>query len=301
MALAIPPAYRATGVRRLIDAAGNLLEGLLAVQFSSDFVVTVEAETSSLIRRLKIALAPGVASQVPSTRTITAGAGLTGGGDLSADRTINAAAHADGSIVVNANDIQVGVLASDAQHGVRGGGTQHAAATGGANGFMSAADKTKLDASTSSPTVSTLAARDINGDSNFRDLGAQGLTITNRGARFQSYVAFVPADRGSTSGNVTPDGVDQDYGGSFQQVTAGGNLSFQDPTSFVAGAWLFLEITNGGGTPTYSFTSIYKFPKDATTGTQRVSARQAAASFKDEYWFRFNGSEWICYGHDFTF
>ena len=81
----------------------------------------------------------------PTSRTLTAGAGLTGGGDLSADRTFNAVANADGSIVVNADDIQVGVLAGDAQHGVRGGGTQHSAATTGTAGFMSSTDKTKLD------------------------------------------------------------------------------------------------------------------------------------------------------------
>jgi hypothetical protein len=85
------------------------------------------------------------ASIVPTTRTLTAGAGMTGGGDLSADRTFDVAANADGSIVANANDIQVGVLASDAQHGVRGGGTQHAVATTLVAGFLSAADKTKLD------------------------------------------------------------------------------------------------------------------------------------------------------------
>lgn len=82
---------------------------------------------------------------VPTTRTITAGAGLTGGGDLSANRTINVVANGDGSIVVNADDIQVGILASDAQHGTRGGGTQHAVATSLANGFMSSTDKAKLD------------------------------------------------------------------------------------------------------------------------------------------------------------
>jgi hypothetical protein len=73
---------------------------------------------------------------VPTTRTITAGDGLIGGGDLSADRTIDAVAHADGSIVVNANDIQVGVLATDAQHGARGGGTQHALVDATAAGFQ---------------------------------------------------------------------------------------------------------------------------------------------------------------------
>jgi hypothetical protein len=44
---------------------------------------------------------------VPTSRQVIAGAGLTGGGDLSADRTLNVAA-ADSSITVNADSIQVG-------------------------------------------------------------------------------------------------------------------------------------------------------------------------------------------------
>jgi hypothetical protein len=84
----------------------------------------------------------------PDTRLLTAGTGMTGGGDLTADRTFNVVANADGSIIANAGDIQVGVLATDGQHGVRGGGTQHAAVVAGvSNGFMTAADKTKLDSS----------------------------------------------------------------------------------------------------------------------------------------------------------
>lgn len=82
---------------------------------------------------------------VAPTVQVIAGAGLTGGGNLSSDVTINAAANADGSIVVNANDIQVGTLATDAQHGTRGGGSQHSAATAAIAGFMSATDKNKLD------------------------------------------------------------------------------------------------------------------------------------------------------------
>ena len=88
-------------------------------------------------------LGPG---SVPIGRTLTAGTGLTGGGDLSANRTFNVVANADGSIVANADDVQVGVLASDAQHGVRGGGLVHALVVpAGAAGFMSGVDKTKLD------------------------------------------------------------------------------------------------------------------------------------------------------------
>jgi hypothetical protein len=81
----------------------------------------------------------------PVSREIIAGDGLVGGGDMSVDRTIDVVANADGSIVVNPDDIQVGVLASDAQHGIRGGGTQHAEATDDVAGFLSPRDKSYLD------------------------------------------------------------------------------------------------------------------------------------------------------------
>ena len=95
---------------------------------------------------VKDALESLASTQVPTARLLTAGAGLTGGGDLSADRTFDIVANGDGSIVVNPDDIQVGILATDAQHGIRGGGTQHALASGASAGFMSPTDKIKLDA-----------------------------------------------------------------------------------------------------------------------------------------------------------
>lgn len=102
-------------------------------------VDSVNGQTGAVVLNFSDVGAP------PDTRNLIAGAGLTGGGDLTADRTFNVVANADGSIVVNANDIQVGTV-SDAQHGNRGGGTLHAVATPSVAGFMSAADKTKLDA-----------------------------------------------------------------------------------------------------------------------------------------------------------
>jgi len=124
---------------------------------------------------------------VPATRDLIAGAGLTGGGTLAADRTFNVIANADASIVVNANDIQVGVLASDAQHGVRGGGTQHAdAVAAGAAGFLTGADKTKLDAlpGTSVGTTRTLTAGagltgggDLSADRTFTVGAGTGITV----------------------------------------------------------------------------------------------------------------------------
>jgi hypothetical protein len=47
------------------------------------------------------------AGEVPITRTLTAGAGLTGGGDLSANRTFDVGQNADSSIIVNGNNIQL--------------------------------------------------------------------------------------------------------------------------------------------------------------------------------------------------
>ncbi len=87
------------------------------------------------------------AGGVPSTRQVIAGAGLTGGGALSSDVTLNVVGNADGSIIANANDIQVGVLATDAQHGNRGGGSLHTAVTNSAAGFapiITAADRVLL-------------------------------------------------------------------------------------------------------------------------------------------------------------
>ncbi len=82
---------------------------------------------------------------VTADRGVIAGAGLTGGGDLTADRTFDVA-NADGSLTVTADDVKVGALQIDAQHGVRGGGTQHAdVVAAGADGFMTGADKTILD------------------------------------------------------------------------------------------------------------------------------------------------------------
>lgn len=77
--------------------------------------------------------------------SVTAGTGMTQTGTSTINPTLNVIANADGSIVANANDIQVGVI-SDTQHGNRGGGALHAnVVAAGAAGFMTGADKTKLD------------------------------------------------------------------------------------------------------------------------------------------------------------
>ena len=73
-----------------------------------------------------------VSGTVATTRKLTAGAGLTGGGDLSADRTLAVALAASGGTSGTANT----VARSDHTHAV---------ASRTANGLLSATDKTKLD------------------------------------------------------------------------------------------------------------------------------------------------------------
>lgn len=107
-----------------------------------------------------------------SVDSVTAGDGLVDTG-TAADPILDVVANADGSIVVNADDLQVGVLASDAQHGARGGGSQHALAiAAGAAGFLSGADKTKLDATTGTNTGDVTLA----GVPNYITLAGQAIT-----------------------------------------------------------------------------------------------------------------------------
>jgi hypothetical protein len=116
-------------------------------------------------------------SAAPTTRNLIAGAGLTGGGDLSSDRTFNIAA-ADSSITVNADSIQVGTINST-QHGNQTSGSLHAVATISVNGFMSATDKTKLDGIASGANVVGAASSTDNAIVRFD--GTTGKLIQNSG------------------------------------------------------------------------------------------------------------------------
>jgi hypothetical protein len=144
-------------------------------------------------------------AQFNSQTAYVAGAGLTLSGS-----TFNVGAHADGSITVNANDIQVGILATDAQHGVRGGGTQHALAiAAGAAGFLSGADKTKLDntSGTNSGDI-TLTASGSTANANGASLSGQALTLQPASASFAGLLSAagfttLSNQSGTNTGDVT--------------------------------------------------------------------------------------------------
>lgn len=155
-----------------------------------------------------------------------AGTGLTG------TTTLNVIANADGSIVANANDLQVGILASDAQHGVRGGGTQHAnAVAAGAAGFMTGADKTKLDAISGTNTGDQVAGAGLTGTSTLNVVAHADASIIVNADDIQV---------GSTLTNkalVTP-------------TVTSPNLVVAAPSSPATGATLFAKVA-GRAFPTY--------------------------------------------------
>lgn len=182
-----------TGVHNYVRSQG----GVLIIPAGTSFPVAPNTEAGEifynqtdgkLYRRDDgnvswVAISPG-ASIVPNSRQVIAGAGLTGGGALSSDVTINAVANPDGSIVVAADDIRVGVI-NDTQHGTRGGGTQHATATTSVAGFMSAADKTKLNglgsevpqSRTLTAGISLAGGGDLTADRTF-DLSLEAVTVS---------------------------------------------------------------------------------------------------------------------------
>lgn len=141
-------------------------------------------------------------SAPPVTRNLTAGNGLVGGGDLSADRTFAVGANADGSITVNADDIQVGVLATDGQHGSRGGGSQHAlAVANGAAGFLSGADKDKLDQLSPGSSGPFLEEQFITSNLTNDTIGKLGWRSTGNGTGNAIGVSSVPGHPGVLSIN----------------------------------------------------------------------------------------------------
>lgn len=108
---------------------------------------------------------------------------------------------ADGSITVNPNSIQVGVI-NASQHGNQTNGSLHAIATGSVAGFMSAADKTKLDAATASATANTLALRNGSGSCAFGPLSATTIDASSNVGISGNLTLLGSASVGTTLGVV---------------------------------------------------------------------------------------------------
>jgi hypothetical protein len=107
------------------DAAGNYCFVEQGTSYADSGWVCTTNTGSAVVGTNSLAF-----TQFSGAGQITAGAGMTKTGN-----TLNVIANADGSIVVNVDDIQVGVI-TNTQHGSRGNGTLHTVATSTAAGFM---------------------------------------------------------------------------------------------------------------------------------------------------------------------
>jgi hypothetical protein len=211
-----------SGAGQITAGAGLTKTGNTIDVASNDGSIAVNPNDIRVSLTVQLGAAAG-ATAVQPARQVIAGNGLTGGGDLTADRTFDVVANADGSIVVAANDVKVGVLATDVQHGVRGGGTQHAlAVAGGAAGFQSGADKAKVD-------VFSVTS---SGDAGLTDAGGTAATTPNG-----NVIQITPGDAGQlASGTLKPD---KEYLSEVRFQTVGASASGFGYDLFNAGDGLY--------------------------------------------------------------
>jgi hypothetical protein len=124
------------GVRRIFWSSTEMPERP-GIKFTGDGVSVADNATDNVT---VVTIGAG-AGAVPTTRKLLVSGGLT-------------VSPSDG---VLDQDLTFGLSGiNDAQHGSRAGGTLHAAATTSAAGFMSAADKTKLDGLPAAADVATI-------------------------------------------------------------------------------------------------------------------------------------------------
>lgn len=240
--------YSTAGGRFVTDASGNV--SLQAIT-EAELRTAAAALTASLaVNSRKItSLAAGGASgeaveydqlntalggYAPTSRTITAGAGLTGGGDLSANRTINVAA-ADATITVNADSVEAsGDFVAKAI-------VTTSTVTSGAGGFIGP----KWDRA--DPGALTI------GDTQATSIGISGLPVT----KALSFTGDTSLSFTASNGDVTV-------------TTIGGDEVHQlDDDTTIAERWgteSFTEhhrarVTTLGATPVVAFT--FTIPSDA--------------------------------------
>jgi len=171
----------------------------------------------------------------------------------------------------SATDITVGTLPAarfnDTAHGARAGGTLHAnAVAAGAAGFMTGADKTKLDGvatgATANSADATLLAR-----ANHTGTQAQS-TVTGLVADLTAKAGLATAQNFTAAQGTTPVGLtdaaniatNAALSNNFT-VTLAGNRTLDNPTNVVAGrTYTWVVTQDGTGSRTLAYGTAFDFP-----------------------------------------
>lgn len=138
----VSPPFTQTNVQGALDVVKARIVSTLST--AESYADAGDAATLSSAHTYSNA---GDASTLASAEAYTDSLVVTAGNGLGkVVNVISATPDPDSSISVGPSGIKVGILATDAQHGNRGGGSLHAnVVAAGASGFMTGADKTKLD------------------------------------------------------------------------------------------------------------------------------------------------------------
>lgn len=154
---AAPKQYIDTAAGLKVAKAGDTMTGFLTLHANP--VNALHAATKQYVDA-------GVASSVPTARTVTAGAGLTGGGDLSTNRTfdvgagtgITVAADTVGLDTAHARNVDHSAVSVIAGFGLTGGGTTDATRTISLNAAANLTIKSNIFGAPAAPADNTLTA-----------------------------------------------------------------------------------------------------------------------------------------------
>lgn len=215
---------------------------------------------------------PRIVAAVPNTRTITAGTGLTGGGDLSADRTLTVAYGTSGTTAAAGNDARLSDARTPTAHNHAASDINAGTMATARLGSGSASSTTYLRGDSTwaaAPDAWTYAV--ATGDSSSGDAGAtvniSGLSATNLADGLYEFTMLVRATSQTTGCGVQV-GITAPAGCTVTALMIAPNSA---PASAAALTYAYVATTNG---------SIVAAPLNASVTTGPFIAMSARGTIR---------------------